>query len=361
MAADWPSYQFDAANTGHTEHAAPSRPVDVRWESDAYFESIGSPVVGNDLLIAGGQDGTVYAHSVDDGQTVWTFETDGAVWSTPSIHDGTVIVGSRDRSLYSLDLATGERRWRITTGGPIESSPTVADGRCYVGSNDGALYAIDAVTGAEQWQRDLDARICAVPAVSDRAVVAADWYGTIVAFDPSSGDEQWRFAADAVVSSSPTIAGDRVFFGDSRGRLWGLGLKDGEDDWVVDIGRTVLGSPAVHDGVVFAPSGNTEPANTPVNGPGPFVALSATDGSELWRTGTPDGPIEPQVWGAPITDGETVYTGSASGVYALDAADGEVQWHHEGIQGFPWSAPALSDGSLYLTHRYEGPYAFGEG
>src|SRR5690348_15313085 len=41
-----------------------------------------------------------------------------------------------------LDIA-----WTFQTGGAVNSSPAVVDGVVYVGSSDGSVYALDAITG----------------------------------------------------------------------------------------------------------------------------------------------------------------------------------------------------------------------
>ena len=78
------------------------------------------------------------------GTLKWTFNTGGAIHSSPAIVDGVVYFGSRDGNIYALDADTGEKLWEFKTDSWVESSPAVVGGIVYCGSNDAHLYALDA-------------------------------------------------------------------------------------------------------------------------------------------------------------------------------------------------------------------------
>ncbi|MFQ5507680.1 MAG: PQQ-binding-like beta-propeller repeat protein, partial [Planctomycetota bacterium] len=92
-------------------------------------------------------------------ELAWTFETGGAITSSPVVADGTVYVGSDDGSVHAVWLASGKKRWSYATGDIIEAPPLVLDGRVYVGSSDFFLYALDATTGKLAWKQETDDRI----------------------------------------------------------------------------------------------------------------------------------------------------------------------------------------------------------
>jgi len=64
-------------------------------------------------------------------ESVWTFKTDvgnvGFV-SSPVIAGGMVYVGSLDNWLYALDAETGQEKWTFQTDGAVYSSPAVQAG-----------------------------------------------------------------------------------------------------------------------------------------------------------------------------------------------------------------------------------------
>jgi glucose dehydrogenase len=61
-----------------------------------------------------------------------------------ALADGKVYVGSDDKNVYCLNAATGALIWSYETGGAVESSPAVANGVVYVGSFDKKVYAFSA-------------------------------------------------------------------------------------------------------------------------------------------------------------------------------------------------------------------------
>ena len=84
----------------------------------------------------------IYALNKTTGTVVWSFTTDGGVWSSPAVSSNSVYVGSGDGKLYAINAVTGVVQWSYQTNGAIYSSPAIVGGVAYVGSSDGAVYAI---------------------------------------------------------------------------------------------------------------------------------------------------------------------------------------------------------------------------
>ena len=72
---------------------------------------------------------------------MWRFQTEGIVRSSPVMWENLVFVGSDDGSVYGVDRITGRSVWSYHTGDAIAAGPTVADGTLFVGSTDRRLYA----------------------------------------------------------------------------------------------------------------------------------------------------------------------------------------------------------------------------
>ncbi|MCW4034058.1 MAG: PQQ-binding-like beta-propeller repeat protein, partial [Candidatus Bathyarchaeota archaeon] len=77
----------------------------------------------------------------------WSYTTEGAVMSSPSVVNGVVYVGSQDMNVYAVDAYTGGLVWKYQTNGTIESSPAVVGGKVFIGSNDGYVYCLDSYSG----------------------------------------------------------------------------------------------------------------------------------------------------------------------------------------------------------------------
>jgi hypothetical protein len=117
--------------------------MDSNHTLDAFFSERCWPMFRHD------RNNTGYSPSSapDSNQIIWTYETGGAVFSSPAVFEGQVYVGSDDNDVYCLDASNGDLIWSYTTNGDVFSSPTVVDSRVYVGSWDGKVYCLPGWQG----------------------------------------------------------------------------------------------------------------------------------------------------------------------------------------------------------------------
>lgn len=91
---------------------------------------------------------TVYAVNPASGTILWTKNLPGAMdAAAPLIANNTVYVGT-GASLIALSLQTGEQLWSFSTNGNIESRPAVVGNTVYLGSMDGDFYAVQVTPAA---------------------------------------------------------------------------------------------------------------------------------------------------------------------------------------------------------------------
>ena len=141
---------------------------DHKWTCTVGGDIVGCPGVkdlnddGRVDIVFGSFDNNVYAitdmgnswgNGVVTGTPLWTFTTNGDVWSSPAIDKlGTVYIGSDDNRVYAINK-DGASSFFYGTNGPVRSSPAISrckwpDGinwRLYVGSNDGDLYSLKGI------------------------------------------------------------------------------------------------------------------------------------------------------------------------------------------------------------------------
>lgn len=240
------------------------------FEGTDFYSS--SPLLVNDLLVAGSADGTVYAWHIANGAEAWRRPTGGRVRSSPAVSDSTIYVGSFDGTVYALDARTGVERWTYETEGTalnsanfgydrrsIQSSPVVADSTLLVGSRDGHLYALDRTTGRLRWKvaHDETSWIIATPAVRDSLVIDASSDAHFVhALRLRDGTETWRVKTYHSVWASPLVSGNLAivaegrYDGFGRGVVRGLDVATGAERWRLVVARPVMSSPAAAEGVL---------------------------------------------------------------------------------------------------------------
>jgi hypothetical protein len=101
-----------------------------------------TPTVANGLVFAA--DSMRMFHCVDalTGQSVWTQELGGEVWSSALAADGKVYVGTRRGDFWIFGLSREKRvLQRLELGAPISATPVAANGTLYVGTMS-QLYAV---------------------------------------------------------------------------------------------------------------------------------------------------------------------------------------------------------------------------
>ncbi len=314
------TYQVDASHTGWQRgHFKP--PLTRRWMVD-----LGGPV--SYPLIAGrrvfvtvadspnGAYGTSL-HALDErtGATLWgPVALPGTYfWSGLAYDRGRVFTVTFDGTLTAHDVATGATVWSVTLPGQyaFSSAPTAVGGMVFVGGagSGGTLYAVDESDGTVVWTSAVANGDESSPAVSRGAVFVSYACEQTFAFGTAVGNLLWQHSTgcEGGGGRTPVLYRDRLYVRDDAGF-----------------------DPVVLD----AATGN--PVSTFASGPAPafygthgfflsaggLEARDIADGALLWRF-TGDG----QLTSAPIVVNRHVYVGSRSGtLYAVDARTGLATW-----------------------------------
>lgn len=189
---------------------------------------------------------------------------------------------------------------------------------------------------------------------TDGENVYAAYGKRVLAYNVAEQRQLWLFpqeASKSLIYAAPSVNEDgRVIFGDygvSGGMLDPKivttihAVENGTGSppatmWVNNtsaIGKTV--APALQvDDRVYVGTNNSD-----------FIAMDATNGTELWRF---EG-AEEAIWGQPVYQNDMIYITSVGGmVYALDADNGEKQWEYQ-LEGAIAGGVALGDNAIYVA------------
>ena len=251
----------------------------------------------------------------------WSYKTNGAVMSSPSVVNGIVYAGSQDMNVYAVDAWSGELVWKYQTNGTIESSPAVVNGKVFVGSDDGYVYCLDSYGGSLVWKRFVN------------------------------GDLPLDYGGVVMLRSSPAVVGDTVYIGSVDGNLYALDVDNGEILWKYETGGKITASPTVVDGAVYIVS--EEPAE------GGLYKLDAGDGRLSWRKGLEyvvpfTGGTEMQ--GTPtVADGMVFVSTNVREYYGINAYSGETVWKYTNPAAteFIVSSPIYVDGRLFIVDKFD--------
>lgn len=184
--SDWPTYRGDAARSGSTPDALPTKlapawsyhprhapqpawPRDERLSFDRGYAVV---IADGRLFFGSSTDGTVYALDAETGRELWTFVTDGPVRFAPAVWRDRVFVVSDDGFLYCLNAADGRvlDRWRggsedsrvlgnerMISRWPARGGPAIVGDVVYwaagIWQSEGIfVYAMRAETGEILWK-----------------------------------------------------------------------------------------------------------------------------------------------------------------------------------------------------------------
>lgn len=323
-------------------------------------------------------------------ELAWTFETEGAITSSPVVAGNTVYVGSGDGSVYAIELATGRKKWSFKTDDIVEAPPLVHAGHVYIGSCDFFFYALNAVTGDVVWKFETGDKILGganhVRLADGRTrILVGSYDNKLYCFDAEGGKKLWEYETDNYVNGTPAILGDRVVFGGCDAVLHVVSVTTGKAVAKVELGDDchIAGSVALTGGYVYFghygnefvcvdlatgktrwsyPSQRHAFFSSPAIGKNRVVfggrdrrlhCVARGDGKPLWSFLT-----RKKVDGSPVICGGKVVFGSGDGrLYMLDLRDGSEIWQYE-IGRAIYSSPAVVGGMIVIGSNDKRLYAF---
>ncbi len=339
--ADVPFYRADTSRSSVYPGPGPIALPELAWEKPLGGVANMTPIVSDGKVIVGDLAGDLEALDGRTGEIVWQFKAGAGFQGAAAASGGLIFAADLGGTLHAMDSSTGAERWSFPLPNQM-AQPIVVDGVLYVGSSDGHAYGLDPATGANRWEWDgpADTRLI-VNAVTDgvayiggggrlfaiRLVDKAEvWHpvqttsteqstavlsgGTIylsslptattpnsevLAIDRMTGKVRWRFPSPSGQQVNPGPVRDGIVYVNTAGDgVYALRDRGGSDF------DTVWHNPDVP--ASFLPSALAGDMLYVGVNEGPIVALSAGDGSELWRT-----PPTDTATSNPVVTGGTIF------------------------------------------------------
>ncbi len=258
--------------------------------------------------------------TVDDLGLAWSINlgTTRGIEATPLVVDGIMYISGPWSVVYAIDVRKGKLLWTFDPKVPrgygekaccdvVNRGVALYKGYVYVGSLDGRLIAVKASTGEKAWEvltvdQNKAYTITGAPRVVDGKVIigngGADYgvRGYVTAYDALTGEQIWRFytvpgnpaegfESPAMEEAAKTWTGEWWKFG-GGGTAWDAMAYDKELN------------------LVYIGVGNGSPWNRDIR--------------------SPEG-------------GDNLYLSS---IVALNAANGELEWHYQTTPGETWDYTA---------------------
>lgn len=288
------------------------RKVELLWKYIGQSPTYSTPLILDDLLIFGNEDGYLTALNKKTGEPRWSYNVGMNIISAPKYSTGKILFGSINYNFYAVDTM-GKEAWKFVTRRAIKSDPVVKGDVVYFTSYDGHLYALK---------------------VQNKEVVFKfpQSHNEKVAALKAEGKElQPTMIEDLKVGefsySSPTINGDILYVGNLDGHLYAINITDGVLVFRFKTEDAVTSSPAVENGIVYFGSNDKH-----------LYAIDANEGKRVFFRVATEGWIN----SSPRIDGDRIYFGSNDkNMYAIDKKTGNI------LGKFSAAGPVISIPAVY--------------
>lgn len=242
-----------------------------KWITTVKGEVLAAPAIEAGIVLINTGSGFTFALNADDGEEVWSSESDVPPLSlrgvsSPAAINGGAIIGTATGKLVVNILETGQTAWEqvisAATGVTelerivdIDSEPLVAGGNVYVISYDGTLAAVELRTGRVIWKREY--KSYRRMSISGSTLFVVDVNSNVYALDSRNGVELWsQGALKQRMLTGVTPVGNYLVGGDKYGYLHWFDQADGKIVARLEVGNddedeSIYHSPVVDGDILY--------------------------------------------------------------------------------------------------------------
>lgn len=237
------------------------------WRTALDSQVLSQPAANTGTVVAQALGGDLYGLDASSGERRWMFDRNVPVLSlrgssSPLMVQDIVIAGFANGNLVALEANHGRQLWETAVAIPkgrselermvdIDSEPQIWGSVVYAVAFHGRVVAIDGSTGTILWNRDMSSS--AGLSVDYQSVYVTDQISNIWALDRETGGSMWR--QDKLYNrnlTAPVPFDNYVAAGDFEGYIHILNASNGE---LVARERVdsdgVLARPVVADNVLY--------------------------------------------------------------------------------------------------------------
>ena len=283
--------------------------------------------------------------------SLWTFETEGRIYSTPKVDNKILYFGSGDQHIYAIEHETGKLVWKYKTEGKVHSSPETNDKNVFFASTDGNVYCLDKKTGTLMWKFESEGEkqyglwdyYLSSPKIDNNILYWGSGDSNIYAINSTSGKEIWKYKTQDIVHANPVIYEEGVYIGSFDGNLYKLNKYNGALTWKFNtIGAyyfpkgEIQKGVTIHNGLIYFGSRDYN-----------LYVVDAKSGTGVWNYRQPRGWIIL----TPLIYKDYVYFGSSDGhmFYCFGINSAQKKWEVPTNMRIFSQAAAYNDEILFST------------
>jgi outer membrane protein assembly factor BamB len=194
----------------------------VRWFFNVGSPLANPPIAAKDRVIFAGNNGVVFASSLQERNILYRFITNSKVSAPISFRDRTYYVATEDYNLYAVDL-NGQLRWRFASGFPIVRQPVPLADDVLITPEGVGLMCVSNADGKLRWINDAAYRVVGV---SQKRIYAVSSTMRFLILDRADGTTvgSW-FSPDFPITAYNQTT-DRIFQATERGLIQCLAERE---------------------------------------------------------------------------------------------------------------------------------------
>jgi len=213
-----------------------------RWQTKVSSQILAPPHAHAGIVVVRTLDGKLFGLDRETGARLWVYERSVPILtlhgtSSPVIVEDIVIAGFDNGKLVGVELQSGKLLWEANVAMPhgrtelermvdIDADPKIVDEIVYATSFQGRSLAMQLKTGRLLWEREVSSY--SGLAVDDQAVYVSDDQSDLWALDRLSGASLWKQTALHLRGiTAPAIISDYLVVGDNEGYLHWMRRSDG--------------------------------------------------------------------------------------------------------------------------------------
>ncbi len=239
----------------------------INWTAQLSTEILASPVIGDDIVVARSSDGRVYGIDPYQGEIIWTISRELPPLtlrgeSKPLIVQGVVIAGFPDGTLAAIEAINGRALWDFPISFPsgnneidrladIDTTPLLVGNYVYITSYQEVTHALNIVEQRIEWSADVSSTYSF--SYDAAHLYVSDNKGVVHQLDRSTGENMWSQEGLRLRNiSAPISIGPYVIVGDGGGSLYVMNKVDGSYVGKHNLGATtVIGEPIVDGDIIY--------------------------------------------------------------------------------------------------------------
>ena len=211
------------------------------WRARVSSEVLSQPAVSEQIVVVRTIDGKLFGLDTTSGEQIWVYDRDVPVLTlrgtgSPVIADDIVLAGFDSGRLVAVELAHGRLLWESHLAAPtgrtelerlvdIDGDPVVSDDVAYAVTFQGRIAALEVRTGRLLWERDMSSH---AGLGAGRRIYVTDDESRVWALDRTSGLALWRQdGLERREVTRPVEFGEYVVVADFEGRVHWLSIDDG--------------------------------------------------------------------------------------------------------------------------------------